>query len=195
MNKQTRQVLHSSDNNEWGTPWDFFKKLDDEFHFNLDVCASKENTKVPDNYIDMEMNALEVPWYDWYDGDEVIAFMNPPFSVEYIGDDGKPHRRRVLPVWVEYALLESVYPNCTVVALIPARTGTRWWYNYVTRASEIRYVTGRLKFIGAPASAPFDSAVVIFGNGKSRERTRHRYMDRDSGLISEAFYMTYPSLI
>jgi len=195
MNKQTREVLHSSDNNEWGTPPELFKFLDDEFHFNLDVCASEENTKVPDNYITEEIDALQIPWFNWFDGEPVVAFMNPPFSVEYIGEDDKPHRRRVLPVWVENALFESTNPHCIVVALIPARTGTRWWYKYVTMASEIRFITGRIKFVGANAGAPFDSAVVVFGSGVVGEPTKFRYMDRDSGLLSESFYMTYPSLI
>ena len=31
---------------EWATPLDFFKPLNDEFNFTLDVCATHENKKV-----------------------------------------------------------------------------------------------------------------------------------------------------
>jgi hypothetical protein len=50
-----------------------------------------------------------------------------------------------------------------VVMLLPARTDTRWWHDYVIPyASEIRFIRGRLKFGGAKNSAPFPSALVIF---------------------------------
>ena len=35
---------------EWETPWDFFKPIDDEFHFTLDAAADAKNTKVRDNF-------------------------------------------------------------------------------------------------------------------------------------------------
>jgi site-specific DNA-methyltransferase (adenine-specific) len=49
-----------------------------------------------------------------------------------------------------------------VVMLIPSRTDTRWWHEYIMKASEIRFVRGRLKFGGAKYNAPFPSAIVVF---------------------------------
>ena len=47
--------------------------------------------------------------------------------------------------------------------LLPARTDTKWFHNYiVTQRYEIRFVRGRLKFGGAKNSAPFLSMVVVF---------------------------------
>lgn len=49
-----------------------------------------------------------------------------------------------------------------VVALIPSRTDTRWWHDYVMLADEIRFIRGRLHFDGHSQGAPFPSAIVIW---------------------------------
>lgn len=57
-----------------------------------------------------------------------------------------------------------------VVALIPSRTDTRYWHDYVMKAKEIRFIKGRLKFDDQKNNAPFPSAVVVFdGRGLLRE--------------------------
>ncbi|SHJ64952.1 DNA N-6-adenine-methyltransferase (Dam) [Desulfofundulus thermosubterraneus DSM 16057] len=79
--------------------------------------------------------------------------MNPPYG-------------REIGRWVENACNEA-RRGTVVVALLPARTDTRWWHRYVMRAVVIRFVEGRLKFGGAENSAPFPSAVVVFTPGKT----------------------------
>ena len=37
--------LTSSNTDEWATPKDLFKQLNQEFHFDLDVCATEENAR------------------------------------------------------------------------------------------------------------------------------------------------------
>lgn len=78
------------------------------------------------------------------------TFVNPPYSE--------------IAKWVQYAYLQAMHPlsRKLVVMLIPSRTDTRWWHEYVMRAKEIRFIKGRLKFGGSKNSAPFPSAVVIF---------------------------------
>ena len=51
-----------------------------------------------------------------------------------------------------------------VVCLVPVRTGARWWQNYATKAKaeDIRFLPGRIRFVGATSAAPFDSALVVF---------------------------------
>jgi phage N-6-adenine-methyltransferase len=134
------QGMFSSNTDLWATPWDFFEKLDDEFDFNLDVCATKENAKCR-NFYDKETNGLDQPWLG-------NCWMNPPYGREI----GK---------WVKKAYEES-HKGATVVCLLPARTDTRWWHDYCMKG-EIRLVRGRLKFGDSTNSAPFPSAVVIFG--------------------------------
>lgn len=76
------------------------------------------------------------------------TFLNPPYGKEI----GK---------WL-YKALEARVWGSTVVCLIPSRTDTKWWHNYVMKADEIRFLRGRLKFGDSKSSAPFPSAIAIF---------------------------------
>ena len=76
------------------------------------------------------------------------VFLNPPYG-------------REITKWLVTAWLESLKGKL-VVCLIPSRTDTRWWHNYVMKADEIRFLRGRLKFGKSKNTAPFPSAVVIF---------------------------------
>ena len=77
------------------------------------------------------------------------TFCNPPYGKE-------------ITVWLFEACAQSRFRGITVVCLVPSRTDTRWWHDYCMKASEIRFLRGRLKFGGAKNSAPFPSAIVIF---------------------------------
>jgi site-specific DNA-methyltransferase (adenine-specific) len=77
-----------------------------------------------------------------------MNFVNPPYS-----DIAK---------WVQKAWIELTACDNSSVLLIPSRTDTRWWHDYVMKATEIRFIKGRLKFGGAKNSAPFPSCIVIF---------------------------------
>lgn len=73
--------------------------------------------------------------------------MNPPYG-------------RSIGLWMAKAYEESMR-GALVVCLVPARTDTRWWHDYAMKG-EIRLYKGRIRFVGAKASAPFPSAVVVF---------------------------------
>ena len=79
--------------------------------------------------------------------------MNPPYSK--------------CRQFIEKAAREAS-KGATVVALVPSRTDTRWWHEYVWSGSqpkpgvEVRFVKGRLKFGEGKNGAPFPSVVVIF---------------------------------
>ena len=135
-------VLFSSKETEWETPQDFFDALDAEFRFTLDPCASVTNHKC-DKYFTKDENGLLQDW----SGETV--FCNPPY--------GKDIRH-----WVEKCYLEPVKNKITIVMLIPTRTDTRWFHDFVYHKAEIRFVKGRLKFGGTKNSAPFPSMVVIY---------------------------------
>ena len=132
--------LFTSNTDLWATPQDFFNKMNDEFNFELDVCATSENTKC-EKYFTEEINGLEQEWTG-------ICWMNPPYG-RAIGD------------WMKKAY-ESSLNGATVVCLVPARTDTKWWHDYAMKG-EIRLVKGRLKFGDSQNSAPFPSAVIVFG--------------------------------
>lgn len=136
------RALFSSKTCEWSTPQDFFNTLDSEFHFDLDPCADDMNHKTPLYFTEAD-DGLSKSWK----GHRV--FCNPPYGKEI----GK---------WVEKAFKEGVKDNTLVVLLIPARTDTRYFHDYILHRSEIRFIPGRLKFGGVGTSAPFPSMVVIF---------------------------------
>ena len=140
------KVHFSSATPEWSTPQDFFDKLNDEFHFTLDVCATHENHKCA-GYLTKEMDALT---FDWTSFGHKFLWMNPPYGREI----GK---------WIKKAYESSLsLSGATVVCLIPARTDTRYFHDYCIPFGEIRFIKGRLKFGGCKNSAPFPSCVVIF---------------------------------
>lgn len=132
--------MFSSKKTDWETPEELYKKLDSEFHFNIDVCALPKNTK-NENYYTPEMDGLKQEWNG-------SCWMNPPYGPE-------------TKVWIKKAYEESLN-GATVVCLIPARTDTKYWHEYCMKAHEIRFIKGRLKFVGAKDPAPFPSAIIIF---------------------------------
>ena len=135
------QGMFTSNTDIWATPQDFFNILNEEFGFELDVCALPENAKCQ-QYFCPDQDGLKQSW-------EGKVWMNPPYG-------------REIGLWVEKAYKKAQRPGTTVVCLLPARTDTKWWHDYCL-SGEIRFVKGRLKFGGSSNSAPFPSAVVIFG--------------------------------
>ena len=133
-------MLFSSKTDQWATPQDFFDKLDAEFHFETDVCATADNAKCA-RYFTPEMDGLKQEWTG-------VCWCNPPYG-------------RKIGQWVKKAA-ES---NATVVMLIHARTDTAWFHDYIYGKAEIRFVRGRLKFGGSKINAPFPSMVVVFRGG------------------------------
>lgn len=55
--------------------------------------------------------------------------------------------------------------------LLPARTDTQWFHDYIYGKAEVRFIRGRLKFGEARNSAPFPSMIVIFGKGNEHEES------------------------
>lgn len=132
--------MMSSKTVEWSTPQGFFDKLNAELGpFDLDPCAVAENAKCAKFYTKAE-NGLSQPWSG-------RVFMNPPYGREI----GK---------WIKKAW-ESSRGGAFVVCLIPARTDTAYWHDFVMKG-EVRFVRGRLYFGNGMGPAPFPSAVVIF---------------------------------
>lgn len=141
--KTMNSALFSSANDVWETPQEFFDELNEEFHFTLDPCALPANAKC-ERFFTPTDNGLTQSW----EGETV--FCNPPYG-------------RAIYNWVRKCSEESRKKNTTVVALIPARTDTRYFHEFIYhKAKEIRFIRGRLKFGGAKNSAPFPSMVVIF---------------------------------
>ena len=135
--------LFTSRTDEWATPASLFAELDAEFHFNLDPCSTHENAKCEKHYT-IEDDGLTKNWGGYR------VFCNPPYG-------------RAIPAWVRKCAEESRKPDTLVVMLIPARTDTAYFHDYIYhRAREIRFIRGRIHFNESKNSAPFPSMIVVF---------------------------------
>lgn len=139
-------VHFSSKTVDWSTPQALFEKLNSGYHFTIDVAASAENAKVP-RYYDEKTNGLLQNW----DGE--MVWCNPPYG-------------RTISDWVKKAS-ES---NANTVMLLPARTDTRWFHEYIYNKASVQFLKGRLKFGNSKHNAPFPSMLVIFLNNLQDEK-------------------------
>lgn len=137
------ESMFTSDSTEWITPQHVFDALNRNFNFTLDPCATPENAKCR-NYYTKSENGLERSWR----GHRV--FMNPPYG------------RFVINKWVKKAY-EEAKRGALIVALLPARTDTRWWHDYCESQLYV-LIKGRLRFSNAKSGAPFPSVIVVFAN-------------------------------
>lgn len=143
-NGEHNDIMFQSNRHNWGTPQKLYDSLNEEFDFTLDACADESNYKHK-NYYTKEDDALSLPWCG-------RVYMNPPHGTE-------------IKYWIKKAYEESQTNAEVVVCLIPARTDTRYWHEYVLKG-EIRYLKGRVRFEvnrePANSNAPFPSAIVVF---------------------------------
>jgi phage N-6-adenine-methyltransferase len=127
-------ALYSSPTDEWSTPQAFFDKLNRRHSFTLDAAATPENAKCP-MFFTREQNGLEQDW-----GTHRV-FCNPPYG------RATTHR------WARKCF-EASQGGALVVLLVPARTDTRWYHDWIEDKAEVTFLRGRLRFGGATSSAP-----------------------------------------
>ena len=139
------RAMFTSNSDEYSTPDALFESLNEEFDFTLDPCATHENHKCLAYYTSAE-NGLNQNW-----GGERV-FCNPPYSK--------------IAEWVRKCYEESLKAGTLVVMLIPARTDTKYFHDYILHRSEIRFIKGRIKFGSEKYNAPFPSMIVIFRAAK-----------------------------
>lgn len=145
------KILFSTGNTEWGTPPALFERLHRKYCFDYDPASNH------DNHLTRMYSTLDGTFYSWgrdpvsnsdgldFNWDGRHIFLNPPYG-------------RGIGSWMR----KAVESDCLVVALVPVRTGSKWWQEWVIPYSDIEFLPGRLKFVGAKNSAPFDSAIVRY---------------------------------
>lgn len=149
----------------WRTPERLFDKLNREFKFDVDLCATKDNTLCKifgkdylENIFMMNLACCEHPYVEWDYHNSLTCFMNPPYS------NPKP--------FIEKAWEDSKMYK--IVCLVKADTSTKWWgifWDYVLHkpkdGCEIRFFPKRIKFdppkgyVGNNTSAAFPSALIV----------------------------------
>ncbi|MDR0654532.1 MAG: phage N-6-adenine-methyltransferase [Synergistaceae bacterium] len=141
--RKLNRAMFTSETDEWETPREFFDAVNAVYRFDLDVCATHANAKCGRHFT-KEENGLTQKWSG-------VCWMNPPYG-------------REISLWVRKAYESSLGAGTIVVCLLPARTDTKWWHDYViAHAERIRFIRGRLRFSGK-GPAPFPSALVVFGH-------------------------------
>ena len=141
MSKYLNGGMFSSATDEWATPQELFDQLNNEFHFTLDVCATKENAKCA-HFFTKEQDGLVQDWTGH------TVYCNPPYG-------------KGVEKWCCKCLQHSCGGGIAVM-LIPARTDTKWFHEYVYEKAEVRFIRGRLKYGNAKWNAPFPSMIVIY---------------------------------
>jgi site-specific DNA-methyltransferase (adenine-specific) len=131
----------------WETPKAFADTLQSACGvFDLDPCAASKRgaatVRVRVRFTQSD-NGLALPWFG-------TVFMNPPY--------------KELTAWLTKARDEIASGRSSlVVALIPARTDTAYWHDIITQANGLLLLKGRLRFSEHKNTAPFPSAIVIWG--------------------------------
>ena len=139
--------------NDWRTPPELFHLLDREFRFTLDAAASEENALCP-KFFTEEDDAFE----QYVEAERV--WCNPPF--------GK------LRPWIDLFNSWDDWAE-VIVALLPAATDTEWFAEVAATATEVRLLSGRVKFInpltGKPDGSNTTGSVVAIWDHSPRPQT------------------------
>ena len=124
------------------TPKYLFDRISLIFNFSLDACALPENAKC-ESYYTPEDDGLSKPWRGG-------VWCNPPYG-------------REISSWVRKAYEESQKEyNSFVLMLLPARTDTKWWWEYVQGKATLFFIKGRVKFGDHNVGAPFPSVLALY---------------------------------
>lgn len=116
--------------NDYKTPPILYRMALDRFHiekFGLDVCCSDENIPAEKYYKYGEKDGLKEQW-------ESFTWCNPPF------DQAQK--------WVKKAYEENKKNGTEIAMLLPARTETAYWHDYILHNNfvEVEFLRKGYKF-------------------------------------------------
>lgn len=151
MNKKIQKTLFSSDKSEWQTPkylFDFFNNLYKPF--DIDLAASDTN-HLCHKYYTKEQDSLKQDWTQYN-----TCWLNPPYG-------------RDIYKWIEKCVQTAKNSSTQILLLVPSRTDTKWFHNFIFNAygysTYTYFLKGRLKFLCGGREllpAPFPSMLTWF---------------------------------
>jgi hypothetical protein len=158
-------ALNASVKMDWQTPESFLELVRKVGPIALDPCTVPENPTGasvwctgklrqmtnPPRTID---DGLDAPWAMWSVGG--LVYVNPPYG-------------RALPKWVDKCIAEAER-GAEIILLVPARPDTKWFRRLFQSATGVLFWSGRIRFRGATAGAPFPSLVAHWGPNHARFR-------------------------
>lgn len=124
-----------------GTPASLLERIRHDYGelSDFDPCPLNDNPTIDGLDID-------------YPRDKII-FINPPYS------SLKTTRKKI--GWVEKAYNECK-KGSEIVMLLPSRTDTQWFHDFINCQHKVEFIRGRIKFEGCDHGAPFPSMLVHF---------------------------------
>lgn len=149
----THARLSTGGRDDWQTPEEVLERVRRVGTICLDPCTSLDNPVEAENWftpaaLNPECNdGLALPWIV-----PGLVYVNFPYSQA--------------ARWVRKLLaeVERSQAEIEIVSLIAARPDARWFASMVwDSAQAVCFWKGRLRFVGAPSSAPFPSALVYHG--------------------------------
>ena len=144
INKELANSKGCDQKDKWETPSKIFDELSEKIQFTLDPCCEINTAKCKKFYTEQDNGLIQ----DWT-GETV--FVNPPYS------------RGNIDVWMKKCYEESL-KGVVIIALIPVSTSSKWFHNYVLGHADLKFYKGRLRFKGAPFTAPFSSMLAIYNS-------------------------------
>lgn len=172
--QEFRKDLHfSTGKDDWKTPEKIIDYAREQYSpkgFNVDLAASNNHVcagwfgpnselweNVNNNLIKQCTDSLDIDWSGWRNKD-MAFWLNPPYS-------------RGLQAKFVAKAMEQTHKGCRIVMLLPARTDTRLFHDYIWDqpnrclrpwVAELDFLKGRIVFEGAKNGAPFPSMIVVF---------------------------------
>lgn len=139
-------AMLSSADPSWCTPECVLERVRKLGPIGLDPCSNENSIVGAAKELRLPDDGLSCPW-----DSHGLVYVNPPYG-------------REITRWMQKCAAEYVLRGVEIVALVPARTDTKWWQGVVVpSATAVCFVRGRLTFLGAPAGAPFPSAILYYG--------------------------------
>lgn len=155
LNEAVNQAT-TKDSEGWNTPQKVIDLVRQVAPIALDPCSNEGSLVEADRTIALPEDGLDADWWacsrlgEFGRASAGLVYVNPPYG-SGIGP------------WLAKCAHES-RRGCEVIALVPARTDAKWFQcNVFACAQAICFWAGRLRFEGAPSSAPFPSALAYYG--------------------------------
>jgi transcriptional regulator with XRE-family HTH domain len=152
-------ALKSSASVDWNTPSEFLERLYPLVNgrFACDPCSPTPNGPVRALvHFTAEDDGLSL---DWPIG---AIWVNPPYARGLTGQ------------WTSKCRQEAENGVGPIFGLIPARTDTAWWHDSVAHHAHVAFLRRRLAFGSSDNSAPFPSALAIWGLDEDRLAMLHQ---------------------
>lgn len=145
---------------DWQTPPEFLRLVRDVFgcQIGLDPCTVDSNPTRAGTFMTPKEDGLSAAW-----AGACPVFMNPPYG-------------REIGLWTQHLAGHAYSSAFEAIALLPARTDTKWWHRDVTTAAAVCFLRGRVRFVDAltgkqQGAGKFPSAVPYWGPATDRFRS------------------------